>query len=264
MNLVRLSITSPGTGLRQLYRAGAPEVALLTHPNLVSLFDPAYSGYQTLNTAGSFQKGANVRQPGSLFQPRVATAGSLQALALVEGSGVLDKTGAASNNNWKDDYTFPSGDFTYFIMFSVNSGVGQNAFPLSTYDDDGLGMGVASDYKPRVYTRYGTGSVLASATADFVEGRFSLMVMSYTYGDNRVKMWVDGTLRLNATTAPTVTQTVRRIVVGSGYYLANDPNGALNGKIAFAGVMSGTDAAYEPVIRAFAKARFPLALAHAV
>lgn len=54
------------------------------------------------------------------------------------------------------------------------------------------------------------------------------------------------------------------MMVGASFF--NDGSdhvnsGSLKGYIGFAGVMSGADASYEPVIRAFAKERFPVTLA---
>lgn len=267
MNLIKIDVASPGSGLSPLYK-GKAEVALLTHPNLVSLFDPAYVGYQTLNSNGKFQVGANVRQPGASFQPRSSADADLVALTSIDGMPIVDKSiGSPANNNWKDSYSFPAGDFCYFGAFAPSSGAGQNGYLAGTYDNDGVTVGIGTDYKPRVYTRYGTGSVLSSATADVVEGRLSLYVMQYTYSDNRVRLWVDGTLRINSTSAPSVTQTTRRLVVGSGYFYdtsPHDPSGTLKGKIAFGGVMAGAHPSFEPTIRAFAKERFPAGLSHAL
>ena len=259
MNLIRLGLSAPGDGYRQLY-GGPAEMALLTHPRLASLFDPAYEGYRTLNGSGSLLQVENVRQPGSFFQPRDSGALSLQATALVDDVQVLDKTGAALYNNWKDDYSYPAGDFTYFCTFRPN-GSG-NYYPLGTYDADGFSVGMGTDYKPRVYARHHTGSVMISSTADFADGRMDVVVAQYTYGDNKAKAWISGSLKIDATAAQAVNQTVRRLIVGSAYFTGTDPSGAANGKIGFAGVMAGAHPSFEPLIRAFAKERFPTALAH--
>lgn len=266
MNLVKLSVPSPGSGFRQLYK-GSAEVALLTHPNLVSLFDPAYAGYRTLNTNGKLLGTKNVRQPGKLFQGNVTLDSALTVPGMIDGVAVVDKTDASGNaRNYKDDYSYPAGDFTYFGAWSLNTGSGQNAYTLGTFDAGGFTVGCSTDYKPRVYSRY-PGTVLVSSTADIVEGRMSLFVAQYTVGSNNIKLWVDGVKRIDASPALAVNQTVRRLIVGSTFYndgTDHDLSGAMKGYIGFAGVMSGADSSYVTVLRDFAKERFPAALSHVV
>lgn len=196
MNLVKISVPSPGSGFRQLYK-GPAEVALLTHANLVSLFDPAYVGYQVLNPNGKLLGTLNVRQPGSAFRCPVTLDASLMVPAFIDGMKVVDKTGVSFDSLvYKDDYAYPSGDFTYFGAWSHNAGAGQNAMTLGTYDAGGFTVACTTGYKARVYSRYPS-TALETPNAVFVEGRMSLIVAQYVVSSNTIRLWVDGDLKIN-------------------------------------------------------------------
>jgi hypothetical protein len=125
-------------------------------------------------------------------------------------------------------------------------------------------VGCSTDYKPRIYSRYTVGvDVAVSATADIVEGRLSLYVAEYTVSTNRVRLVVDGVERVNKTTLGVPSFVDRRLQFGAAVNPSNDPSGFTVGKLAFAGGMTGVDSSFEPLIRTFAKERFPTGLAHA-
>ena len=258
MNLIRLAVDSPGDNFTQLYK-GAAEVALLTHPSLVSLFDPAYEGYVTLSGDNEITDVANVRQVGETFVASLPN--NTNVPITVDDMQVIDTTGA--NNNWKDSHDFPDGDFTVFAAVTYTSS--QNGYFLSLNDANPFAIGCSTDFKPRFYAQIATGSsaLAISSTADFVEDRMSIVVAQYTYADSRVKMWVDGVLVINTTLVSyPLLHTVNQLVVGSYVYTGHDPNGVFYGNIGFAGLMTGTDETFEPIIRTFALERFPTALAH--
>jgi hypothetical protein len=96
-----------------------------------------------------------------------------------------------------------------------------------------------------------------------VANRLSLFVWTYDSAATRNQLTVDGNLVINTTSLVAPNHTDRRLSVG-GIKQTTDPTAMLNGQFAFGGVMNGVNSTFEPLIRAFAKERFPTGLAHAV
>ncbi|MEK7994172.1 MAG: LamG-like jellyroll fold domain-containing protein [Planctomycetota bacterium] len=104
---------------------------------------------------------------------------------------------------------------------------------------DGVGIGYCTDYKPRFYTKYSTGTVQTASTAITVsDDRLSLFVAEWNSGAGSIKLTVDGVQAFSTTkTAPVHTD--RTLTAGGMRDGGSDPCGILIGQFAFGGCMNG-------------------------
>lgn len=260
VNILKLGVSAAGSGFSRVQ--GPAELELLSNASLISLFDPAHDGYIKYSITDKVL-GVRDAKLGTYWTPRLTTESLLQfRVPGPDSVPVLACTGNNMRFSGPTGADIPAGSFTLFgcaLTTAADSayflGSGDSASPVA--------LGFSTDYKVRIYTRYSSALALEAA-ASLIDNRLSLMVYEWNNATASYKLWVDGNLKLNNNVLAAPNHTDRRLTIG-GLKYSSDPHGMMDfGRIAFGGVMNGVDVAFEPLLRAFAKERFPTGMAHAV
>lgn len=258
-NMFKIDGSLSGTGFAKPYKTS--ELALISHASLIAMFDPGHDGYVQYSLTDKVLGVRDVKL-GTLWTPRITTEASLQFVEAGPDDVRVLKYGDDANMRFSGPTgaDIPAGSFTLFGCW--RSTAAENAYPIGSGDTASpVAIGYTTDFKARFATRY-SGTVSIEATASVVANRLSLFVAEWDSGAGTGNLWVDGVKVLNAVAPAAPNHTDRRLTVG-GLKYSSDPHGVLVGQFAFGGVMNGIDAAFEPLIRAFAKERFPTGMAHA-
>lgn len=262
MDTFLINSATAAAGFERPY--GEAELALISHVSLIDMIDPAHDGYRLF--ARNTDKVLNLRgvRSGGLWTPRSTANFSLERLGIgpdgvpvltMNSSSACRFSGPASGAN------IPASSFTLFGCW-LPTGAGNHWGMASRDAVNPVVIGYSTDYKPRFYTKAATPELAVAGTAMTVQAnRLSLFVAEWNAGTTTATLTVDGVQAFSTTLAAPV-HTDRRMSAGAATY-PTDPAGMLQGQFAFGGVMNGLDPTFEPLIRAFAKERFPTGMAHA-